>query len=163
MKKTWDVNVNGTVHTLEYKTGFGGPKITVNGQTYRAKSQNWFIVMVDYPIQIDGAELRVVAIGNKVDLSVNGVYLGSGEQYQPLHKVPAISNVFLGISCIGGFFLCGWLGLLIGILFGTIFYIRMGLKGKTGAVVGSFIACTVIQIIIFVIVLMVQLSGYYYY
>ena len=143
MKKTWDVNVNGTVHTLEYKTGFGGPKITVNGQTYRAKSQNWFIVMVDYPIQIDGAELRVVAIGNKVDLAVNGVYLG--------------------ISCIGGFFLCGWLGLLIGILFGTIFYIRMGLKGKTGAVVGSFIACTVIQIIIFVIVLMVQLSGYYYY
>ena len=35
MKKTWDVNVNGTVHTLEYKTGFGGPKITVNGQTYQ--------------------------------------------------------------------------------------------------------------------------------
>ena len=33
--------------------------------------------MVDYPIMIDDTEIRVVAIGNKVDLAVNGVYQGS--------------------------------------------------------------------------------------
>ena len=164
MKKTWDVNVNGTIHTIEYKTGFGRPKIVVNGQTYQTKSQNWFIVMVDYPIQIDGAELRVVAVGNKVDLAVNGVYLGSSEQYQPLHKTPAISYVFLGISCIGGYFLCGYLGLLIGILFGTLCYIRLGLKGKIGAVIGTFAACTVIQLIImFLVALLLASTGYYNY
>lgn len=163
MRKTWDVNVNGVAHTVEYKTGFGGPKILVNGQSYRAKSQNWFIIMVDYPIQIDGAELRVVAVGNKVDLAVNGVYLGSGEQYQPLHKTPALSYVFLGISCVGGYFLCSTLGLLIGILFGSLCYIRLGLKGKTGAMIGAFVACTVIQLAIMIVVAFLLVSTGYYY
>lgn len=65
MKKAWDVNVNGVVHTVEYRAGFG-TKVIVNGKVYKAKTQNWFINMIDYPITIDGAEIRVVAIGNKV-------------------------------------------------------------------------------------------------
>lgn len=159
MKKTWDVNVNGTMHTIEYRTGFGA-KIIVNGSVYKAKSQNWFVNMIDYPIQIDGAELRVVAIGNKVDLAVNGTYLGSQEPYQPLHKVPTLSNVLLGVSVVGGFFLCGVIGMLIGILFGTL-YVKLGLKGKTGAVVGAFAGCTVIQLVIVFIVAFVQIGLYY--
>ena len=71
MKRAWDVNVNGVTHSVEYRAGFG-TKVIVNGKVYRAKSQNWFVNMVDYPITIDGAEIRVVAIGNKVDLAVNG-------------------------------------------------------------------------------------------
>lgn len=147
MSKAWDVNVNGTTHQVEYKPG----KLIVNGQKYKVKSQNWFVNMVDYPITIDGVEIRVVAIGNKVDLAVNGVYLGSGEQYVPLNKMPAIANVFIGISCVAGFLLCGWLGLLIGVLF-SVLYARMGLTGKTGAVVGAFVGCTAIQVIIFYLV-----------
>lgn len=159
MKKTWDVNVNGTMHTIEYKAGVGA-KIIVNGSAYKAKSQNWFVNMIDYPIQIDGAELRVVAIGNKVDLAVNGTYLGSQEAYQPLHKVPTLSNVLLGVSVVGGFFLCGVIGMLIGILFGTL-YVKLGLKGKTGAVVGAFAGCTAIQLVIVFIVAFVQIGLYY--
>lgn len=159
MKKTWDVNVNGTMHTIEYKAGVGA-KIIVNGSAYKAKSQNWFVNMIDYPIQIDGAELRMVAIGNKVDLAVNGTYLGSQEPYQPLHKVPTLSNVLLGVSVVGGFFLCGVIGMLIGILFGTL-YVKLGLKGKTGAVVGAFAGCTAIQLVIVFIVAFVQIGLYY--
>ena len=113
--------------------------------------------MVDYPIMIDDTEIRVVAIGNNVDLAVNGVYQGSGEQYQPLHKTPTMCNVFIGISCIAGFLLCGWLGLLIGALFGTV-YVRQGLAGKMGNVVGAFVGCTVIQLLIMVIVVFLQLA-----
>ena len=120
MTKKWEVTVNGTNNVIEYKAGFGA-KILVNGQAYKVKSQNWWVMMVDYPIMIDDTEIRVVAIGNKVDLAVNGVYQGSGEQYQPLHKTPTMCNVFIGISCIAGFLLCGWLGLLIGALFGTVY------------------------------------------
>ena len=106
----------------------------------------------------DIAETKgVVAIGNKVDLAVNGVYQGSGEQYQPLHKTPTMCNVFIGISCIAGFLLCGWLGLLIGALFGTV-YVRQGLAGKMGNVVGAFVGCTVIQLLIMVIVVFLQLA-----
>lgn len=129
----------------------------MNGQAYKVKSQNWFVMMVDYPITIDDTELRVVVIGNKVDLAVNGVYQGSGEQYQPLHKTPTICNVFLGISCIAGFLLCGWIGLLIGVLFGTV-YVKQGLAGKVGNAVGAFVGCTVIQLLIMVIVVFLQLA-----
>ena len=156
MTKKWEVTVNGINNVIEYKTGFGA-KILVNGQAYKAKSQNWFVMMVDYPITIDGTEFRVVAIGNKVDLAVNGVYQDSGEQYQSLRKTPTMCNVFLGISCIAGFLLCGWIGLLIGILFGTV-YVKQGLADKTGNVVGAFIGCTVIQIIITVVVVFIQLG-----
>ena len=89
--------------------------------------------------------------------AVNGVYQGSGEQYQPLHKTPTMCNVFIGISCIAGFLLCGWLGLLIGALFGTV-YVRQGLAGKMGNVVGAFVGCTVIQLLIMVIVVFLQLA-----
>lgn len=157
MKKTWEVNVNGTVHKIEYTAGFG-TKIIVNGQKYKVKSQNWFLNMIDYPIQIDGEELRVVAIGKNVDLAVNGVYVGSGENYTPLNKVPGIANVFIGISCIGGLVLCGWLGMLVGILFSSL-YAKKGLEGNKKALIGSFIGCTAIQLAWFVVAVFLQVAA----
>lgn len=157
MKKAWDVNVNGTVHKIEYQTGFGGAKVLVNGQKYKVKSQNWWINMIDYPVVIEGSELRVVVLGSKARIAVNGVYQDNGEQYVPLHKMPAIASVFIGISCIGGYLLAGWLGLCLGLLF-SILYAKMGLSGKTGPMVGAFVGCTAIQVVIFILVLMAQLA-----
>ena len=147
MKKMWDVNVNGTVHKIGYKRR---GKIMVNGEEYKAKSMNWWVHMVDYPIRIEDTEIRVVAIGNKVDLAVNGVYLGSGEKYTPLHKMPVMANVFMGISCVGGFLLCGIIGMMIGVLF-SILYAKKGLEGNKNALIGAFVGCTVIQAIICII------------
>lgn len=150
MKKSWDVNVNGTVYKIEYKAGFGA-KIIVNGEKHKAKSQNWWINLIDYPIRIDDTEIHVVAMGTKVDLAVNGVYLGSGQTYTPLNKVPAISNVFVGISCVAGFVLEGLIGLMVGVLFST-FYVKKGLEGNKKAVIGAFIGCTVLQIVLFIFI-----------
>ena len=46
MKKAWDVNVNGVMHTVEYRAGFGA-KVIVNGRVYRAKRQNRFVNKVE--------------------------------------------------------------------------------------------------------------------
>lgn len=162
MKKAWDVNVNGVMHTVEYRAGFGA-KVIVNGRVYRAKTQNWFINMIDYPIVIDGAEIRVVALGNKVDLAVNGRYLGSGEEYVPLNKMPVMANVFIGISCVGGFLMTKWLGVLIGVLF-SFLYAKFGLKGKTGAMVGAFVGCIVVQVVVMLLIAALLVStGFYDY
>ena len=135
----------------------------VNGRVYKAKTQNWFINMIDYPITIDGAEIRVVAVGNKVDLAVNGRYLGSGEEYVPLNKMPVMANVFIGISCIGGFLMAKWLGFLIGVLF-SFLYAKLGLKGKTGAMVGAFVGCVVIEVaLMFGVAALLVSTGYYGY
>lgn len=149
MKKTWEINVNGTVHKIEYKAGFG-VKVLVNGEKYKAKSQNIWVNMIDFPIQIDGEEIRVVVIGNKADLAVNGVYVGSGEQYMPLEKMPSSVNVFIAISVIGGLVLCGWIGMLIGILFSTV-YAKKGLQGNKKGLIGAFAGCTAIQLVWFVV------------
>ncbi|MBQ9990654.1 MAG: hypothetical protein IJP31_06910 [Lachnospiraceae bacterium] len=130
-----------------------GVKISVNGEKYKVKSKNWYLNMIDYPIQIDGQEIRVVAVGNKVDLAVDGVFLGSGEAYTPLNYMPSGVNVYMGISCIGGFVMAGVIGLLIGACFSKSYAKKALEAGSTKAIIGDFIMCTVIQIIlVFVLV-----------
>lgn len=150
MSKHWNVTINGISHSIEYKTGFGS-KLVVDGQVHKLKSQNWFIVLIDCPITIDGSEIRLVVRGNKADIAVNGVYQSNQEKYIPLKNVAAWANVLLGVSCIGGWLLCGMIGLLLGVLFGYQ-YINQNLKGKNGLVIGLFIACTVIQVAIMLVV-----------
>lgn len=158
MKKTWEVEVDGVKHTVEYKAGFG-IKVIVDGEEHKAKSSNWFINMLDYSISFGDAKCNLTVIGNKIDLAVNGTYLGSGKPYEPLSNVPVISYVFLGISVVGGWFLCGLIGALIGLLMGTL-YVKMGLEKKIGAVVALFFGCTAIQVLIFVLVLSAQMAAY---
>ena len=158
MRKVWNVTVNGTEHKIEYKTGWGS-KLLVDGATYKLKSQNPFIVLIDCPIVIDGAEIRIVAIGNKVDLAVNGVYQSNQERYIPVRNVQAWANVLLGLSCVGGWLLCGALGILLGILFGYQ-YINQNLKEKNGLVIVMFVICTAIQV---GICYLVNFSGLLYY
>ena len=146
MRKIWNITVNGTNHTIEYKSGFS-PKVSVDGQMQKVKSQNWFIVMIDYPILIEDTEVRVVVVGTKADLAINGVYQSNGSEYQPLHKIPMFTSVFIGLSVLGGYFLSGIFGLLVGVLF-SVLYVKLALAQKNGAVIAAFIGCTLIQIVL---------------
>lgn len=81
MKKQWTVTAaDGMNHVIEYK----GRSLLVDGQKYPLKSSNWFIQLIDYAINFGETQCRLVVMGNKVDLAVNGRYLGSGEPYQPI-------------------------------------------------------------------------------
>lgn len=100
MKKLWTVTAaDGMNHTIEYK----GRNLLVDGQKYPLKSSNWFIQMIDYAINFGETQCRLVVLGNKVDLAVNGRYLGSGETYQPIASLPVYVSVLAGISCVLGF------------------------------------------------------------
>lgn len=156
MKKSWDVTVDGTVHKIEYERKFN-TKIIVNGEAYKTKSQNWWINMIDHPIQIGDKNIRVVVIGNKADLAVDGVYVESGEQYTPLNKMPGIANVLIGLSSLGGYLLCGILGMLVGILFSKI-YAKKGLEGNKGVMLIAFVGCTVLQIVLTFVIAALQVA-----
>lgn len=164
MKKSWSfTDNNGMQHNIEYKSGLG-MKLIVDGNKYKLKSQNWFIVILDYSIEIAGTDIRLVAIGNKVDVAINGVYIGSGEPYVPIQaNTPAWVWVLVGISTIGGYFISGLPAILIGILMSTV-YVKNALKKKTGMVIGCFIACTLLQVILmFVLAGLLNAIGYYDY
>lgn len=148
MKKSWSfTDMYGKEHSIEYKNGFG-LKLIVDGTVYKLKSQNWFINVIDYSIEIAGTDIRLTAIGNKVDVAVNGVYLGSGKQYVPIQaNTPAWVWVLVGLSAVVGFFLNSLLGILVAVCFGT-FYINFAISRKNGMVIACFAAWVVVQAIL---------------
>lgn len=148
MKKSWSfTDMYGKQHSIEYKNGFG-LKLIVDGTTYKLKSQNWFVNVIDYSIEIAGSDIRLVAIGNKADVAINGVYIGSGERYVPVQaNTPAWVWVLVGISAVVGFLLNSALGVLVAVCFST-FYINYAISGKRGKVIAIFLVWVVIQAIL---------------
>lgn len=148
MKKSWSfTDMYGKEHSIEYKNGFG-LKLIVDGTTYKLKSQNWFVNVIDYSIEIAGSDIRLVAIGNKVDVAINGVYIGSGERYVPVQaNTPAWVWVLVGVSAVVGFLLNSALGVLVAVCFAT-FYINFAISGKRKTVIALFLVWVVVQAIL---------------
>lgn len=144
--KKWEVDVDGVKHVIQYKAGITR-KIIVDGEKYKAKSSNMFINVIDYGITFGNTDCKLVVIGNKADLAVNGTFLGSQKPYEPVSNVDTWVWIFVGLSIVGGYLIAGLLSLLVGIL-GSMLYIQFGIQKKNGKVIGSFVACTVIQLFI---------------
>lgn len=161
MKKSWSfTDTYGKEHSIVYKAGFG-LKLIVDGTAYKLKSQNWWVNVIDYSIEIAGTDIRLVAIGAKVDVAVNGVYIGSGQPYVPIQaNTPAWVWVLVGISAVVGFLCNSALGVVVGVAFGTL-YINSAVSGKKGKVIIMFIVWAVLQTIMAVLGVMAQTALYY--
>lgn len=160
MKRQWNITVDGISHKIEYSALFSR-KLVVDGQSYKLKSSNLFLNVIDYAIDIGGARIQLVVIGNKADLAVNGTFLGNGQPYQPVSSMPAWIWVFVGLSIIGGYFLSGILGMLVGLLF-SMLYVKNGIMKKTGMVIAMFVLCSVIQVGLMIAVgTMLKSIGYF--
>ncbi len=152
MKKSWSfTDVNGQEHKIEYKTGFS-MKLIVDGTTHKLKSQNKFVNVIDYYVRINGTGMNLVAIGNKVDLAIDGVFVGSGEQYVPVQvNTPAWIWVLVGVSVLVGFLMNGVLGMAIAAAFATL-YINAALAKQWGKVIASFVGWIVVQALLIFLV-----------
>ena len=128
MRKEWNVTDSaGNVHKVQCNLGgLGGNKVIVDNDTYKLKSSNWFINVVDYQINLPGASCNLVIIGNNIRLSVNGVFLDDGKPYEPVSNVPVWEWVLVGISFVGG--------ICISTLF-TAFAVKSSLEKKTALAV----------------------------
>ena len=70
----------GNSHKIECRVGgLGGSSVVVDNDRYKLKSSNWFIVVVDYQINLPGAVCNLVVIGNNIRLAVNGVFMEDGK------------------------------------------------------------------------------------
>lgn len=149
MQKEWNVTDNlGNVHKVQCKVGgFGGNKVIVDNDTYKLKSSNFFIMIIDYQINLPGAVCNLVVIGNKIRLAVNGVFLDDGKPYEPVSNIPVWVWILVAISCVGGWFFSGLLGMCIGIIL-SIFSVRFALEKKNGLAVGIFVLSIVIELLL---------------
>lgn len=159
MKKEWNVTDGmGNTHVVGLQVGgFGGMKVVVDQDTYKAKSSNWFLRVLDYQISLPGAECNLVVVGNKIRLAVNGTYIDDGTPYEPVANIPVWVWALVAISSIGGWFFAGLIGLCVGILMSTL-YVKFALEKKNGAVLGMFALCLVILAAIFALALWAQLA-----
>lgn len=139
---TWTVNAGGVNHQIEYK----GNNLIVDGEKYKLKSVNWFIRLIDYAINFGDVTCRLVVIGNKVDLAVNGTYVGSGEAYEPVGNIPIAVTVFAGISVVLGFLMNGWLGLALGAFIATLYFTMYLKKKSLTPVIIAFVIATICQL-----------------
>lgn len=147
---SWTISdSNGMNHSISCKVKtFGGPEISVDTNTYRVKSSNWFVNLVDYAVDFPGANCHVVMIGGKSRLAVNGTYQDDGSRYEPVTSIPAWVWVLVAISVIGGWFFGGLLCLVIGAALSTV-YISAALQKNTTKVIIAFVAFLVIAAVFF--------------
>ena len=152
----WVVYADGVEHHVEYSP----KKLIVDGETYKLKSANWFVNLIEYTIHFGDVTCVLVVIGNKVDLAVDGKFLGSGKIYEPVGNIPVAVTIFGAVSTILGFLLNSFIGAAVGALLATL-YFNLYLKKKSMVpVVIAFVIGLVGQLALGYVVNMFVLSMY---
>lgn len=158
MKREWNVTDGmGNNHVIGLHVGaFGGMKVVVDQDTYKAKSGNWFIRILDYQISLPGAECNLVVVGNRIRLAVNGTYVDDGKPYEPIANTPGWVWALVAISSVGGLFFAKAIGLCLGLLMSAL-YIKFALEKKNGIVIVLFVVFLVLLVALYGLVLWAQL------
>nr|WP_317359031.1 hypothetical protein [uncultured Tyzzerella sp.] len=93
---SWEVDVNGKKHTIEWR-----PKrknnVIIDGEPLTIKTNNPLVGGIDYEFKIEDTVFNLAGIGKIVRLAVNGTYLDTNEPYEPLGNLPTWITV-LGIK-----------------------------------------------------------------
>lgn len=124
MKSKWNVTVNGVSHEIALKPGVFKAKAVVDGVSTPIKNKSLFIRLFDVPLDLDGTTVHLTAIGRKVDLAVEGVYLNSKAPYVPFENIPKWTYILSAILSLGGWAFCGLIGLCLGLLSSTLIISR---------------------------------------
>ncbi|WP_312426457.1 hypothetical protein [Lacrimispora sp.] len=148
MKKKWNVIIDGNEHEIAFKPGVFRGKMVVDGVSAPIKSTSMFIRVFDEPIELEGKTLHLTAIGSKVDLAVDDIYLNSKKPYVPLNEIPRWAYGFTAAIIIIGWILCGLFGILVGTI-GGVFVIKRSIspkhKSPMPSCLGVSVLCVVIQ------------------
>ena len=99
--KIWVVETADGQHTVEFfeRTAFKAAKLVIDGEREQMIVPRMGFEGIDQPILTGGGhDIRIVSTRKKTDLAYDGVYMDSGEQYEPLPKMSTANWVFVIIS-----------------------------------------------------------------
>jgi hypothetical protein len=120
MKNKWKVTIDGNEHDISFKPGFFRGKRIVDGVGTSVKNTNWYIRLFDDAFELDGQTLHLTAVGAKIDLAVDGMYVNSKKPYTPFKTVPSWANILSGLLLLSGMLLSGLFGMMIGAIAGIL-------------------------------------------
>jgi hypothetical protein len=151
-KKEWHINIEGNEYHVVLETSIwsGRNKLFINEiqqelmrvpfQVYKGSDQL---------IYIGGKECRLVVMGNRADIVMDGVYVNSGKVYVPFKKIPVwtwffiIASLAIPISNLGGLFpiVLGFLGAVYSTRIGISPYMKTGIKilASIGVVLSAWV------------------------
>lgn len=146
-RRKWSVNVNGQEHIIEF-TGCWKYRycLLVDGTRHTAYSMNTFHQLVDYQINFGDVVCHFVVIGFNMDLAVDGKYVGTGKDYEPISPIPTPVTVMAAVSLVFALPLNGILGFFIGWFLG-VWYRNLYMEKKSiRPVLIAFAAASAAQI-----------------
>lgn len=130
--RNWTVTGNDEPHEVGIKFGLFRATVHVDGERRAAKSKNQFIRVIDEDLSVDGKDIRLTAMGNHVDVAVDGVYLKSGKPYVPMSQLPIWATVMIPVLMATGLLLFGVLGFALGMLAGVLaLHQSLSVSGKS--------------------------------
>lgn len=146
MEKQWNLTVAGLPYAVTFKSSIwsGKKRLIVNGQETIIKNKFAYdYVGMDVPVEIGGKECRLVMAGGDADLAVDGVFISSGEPYEPLAKMPKWNWIFI-VACVAIFAVSGGGALpVLCAMLGAMFCTRVACSKKPlGAKIISCIGIT---------------------
>ena len=117
--RNWTLTVNGEPHEVGIRFGLFRATVHVDGERRAAKSKNMFVRVIDEDVSVDGTDIHIIAMGNRVDVAVDGIYLKSGKPYTSLTQIPIWATVMVPVLMAVGLFSFGVLGFALGLLAGV--------------------------------------------
>ncbi len=139
LRKQWAITTaDGSRHIISRK----GSWVWIDGEKQKMSSKSWFIQLYDHQFQVGGSMCRVVVMGRKCDLAIDSVFVDSKQAYEPVGTIPTYATVLSAISCIVGFLMNKWLGVLL-----RVFYCSLAVQKRPTAVILTFIVGIVFQIV----------------
>lgn len=111
MTQNWNVEIEGQQYEISYKPSIwsGKIKLMINGEETILKSNGLQgLVGIDAPFDIGGKQLQFVRTGQKADIAMDGVFIDSNKEYQPIGKVPwwgwifVVLGLAIPVAALGG-------------------------------------------------------------
>ncbi len=138
-KKEWHINIEGNEYhvVLERSIWTGRNKLFINEVPQELMNVPFQVYKgSDQAIYIGGKECRLVVIGNRADITIDGVYVDSGKGYMPFEKIPVwtwffiVTSLAIPIVSLGGLvpIALGILGAVYSVRFGISPYMKIGMK-----------------------------------
>lgn len=129
--KVWKISINGENHEVVFTPNqwSGKYKLMIDGKDIELKISPFQAFFgTDQPINIAGKECRLVLIGNKADIAVDGTYIDSNRQYVPLKGMPWWTWIFI-VACIAiPIVSLGGALPVIFALFGSVYCVRVSVS-----------------------------------
>ncbi|MBO4848850.1 MAG: hypothetical protein J5586_06835 [Clostridia bacterium] len=142
--KIWTVTTADGDHVVEFYEGtaFKAARLLIDGQPAVLDLSRSAYEGIDQPILRGGGhDIRIVSKKGFTDLAYDGVYLDSGNNYEPLPKMTKANWIFVIISLAAGFIggVIPWLVGLGGAAAGSAVAMNRSLDNKKKIILGAIL------------------------